>query len=242
MKGGLEQYEVPRYATLLYDVRQTLGISWSEYVLLDMIYHLGYKTGYCYKSPAGIAQDLGFTKRGTNKMINRLAGLGLLERLTDYTLRVTDTYVALQRSGNAVPDGGNSVPTTEVSKWEQSSRSGNSVPQSGNSVPKKQGTRITIEYINNIAVKNAFQDFIAMRKTMRKPLTPRAAELVFKKLTKLYPDNPDLQLACLNQSIEHCWQTVYELKDDNGSQKRDHTVQDDFDELNRKLGNGAAAA
>lgn len=70
--------ERPIIASLNYDVRKKLKISWAEYVLLDMVYHLSAKHGYCYKSISAIATDIGITFTGIKKMITRLVARELL--------------------------------------------------------------------------------------------------------------------------------------------------------------------
>ena len=61
--------------------------------------------------------------------------------------------------------------------------------------------------------QEALQEFIKMRKAIKKPMTDRAIELLVNKLKGL-STNAAERVAILNQSIEHCWQTVYPLKDD----------------------------
>lgn len=176
----LEQPETPRYATLLYDVRKKLDISFTEYILLDMIYHLSFRTGYCYKSPLRMGEDLGITKRGINKMMIRLIGKGLLERLTDCTVRVTEVYLDTQI-------GGNKVLTKPVEKWEQSSHGGNKVPGSGNKVPVQQGLRTTKNYSKEAqeeSIKNIENELAAKERKAHKP-RPNAGT---KSLTEMYDD------------------------------------------------------
>ena len=55
--------------------------------------------------------------------------------------------------------------------------------------------------------------FEQMRKQIKKPLTDRAKEGICKKLVKLAGDNRGLMAQILDQSILHCWQDVYALKD-----------------------------
>lgn len=57
----------------------------------------------------------------------------------------------------------------------------------------------------------ALKDFEAMRKSIKKPLTPRAKEMILKELSKLAPDEKT-QIEILNQSVLHSWQGVYPLK------------------------------
>ena len=70
------------------------------------------------------------------------------------------------------------------------------------------------------ALQSAYLDFIEMRKKIKKPLTDKALELIIGKVESLSSDT-ETQIAILNQSVEHCWQSVYELKADNSSKKQD---------------------
>ena len=58
------------------------------------------------------------------------------------------------------------------------------------------------------------RDFIDMRKTIKKPMTSKALELLIKNLEKL-TNLEEEKIAILNQSIERGWQTVYPLKTNN---------------------------
>lgn len=62
-------------------------------------------------------------------------------------------------------------------------------------------------------LENTIKDFIDMRKTIKKPMTTRALELLIKNLDKL-TNLEEEKIAILNQSIERSWQTVYPLKTD----------------------------
>lgn len=61
-------------------------------------------------------------------------------------------------------------------------------------------------------LENTIKDFIDMRKTIKKPMTTKALELLIKNLEKL-TNLEEEKIAILNQSIEHGWQTVYPLKE-----------------------------
>jgi hypothetical protein len=67
-------------------------------------------------------------------------------------------------------------------------------------------------FSDNETLNEAFQDFQKMRKSIKKPLTDRAIGRLRNKLNNLSED-PETQAAILNQSTDHCWQDVYELKD-----------------------------
>ena len=63
-------------------------------------------------------------------------------------------------------------------------------------------------------LKSSIRDFIDMRKTIKKPMTSKALELLLRNLEKL-TNLEEEKIAILNQSIEHGWQTVYPLKTNN---------------------------
>ena len=57
-----------------------------------------------------------------------------------------------------------------------------------------------------------FDDFLEMRVKIKKPATERAKQLIMSELHKLAPDDEDLKIEILNQSIRNNWQDVYPLK------------------------------
>lgn len=86
--------EVPRYATVLYEVRKKLDVSFSEYIYLDMVHKLSYQR-WCTKSLQNCADDLGISRRAIINMKNRLLERGLLEKNLRGHLRVTDKYTGV---------------------------------------------------------------------------------------------------------------------------------------------------
>lgn len=61
--------------------------------------------------------------------------------------------------------------------------------------------------------RGAWDGFVAMRKRIRFPLTPRAAELIFRELETL-ADDPN---KVLDQSTRNGWRDVYALKTNEGN-------------------------
>lgn len=57
-------------------------------------------------------------------------------------------------------------------------------------------------------------DFIEMRKTIKKPLTDRAAQMILDKLEELSRGDITTKIKILQQSTMNCWQGVFELKED----------------------------
>lgn len=66
-------------------------------------------------------------------------------------------------------------------------------------------------YTENENLKQAINDFILMRKQIKKPMTDRAVKLMLNDLDKLTSCD-ETKISILNQSIQHCWQGVFELK------------------------------
>lgn len=87
-------------------------------------------------------------------------------------------------------------------------------------------------------LEKTFNDFLEMRKKIKKEATPKAIELLKSKLYKLAPNNTDLQIQILNQSIIGCWQDIYPLKpkDNNEKESKFDHLQKVSDELDIRLG------
>lgn len=71
--------------------------------------------------------------------------------------------------------------------------------------------KIINAYTQNILVVEAIKDFIKMRKSIKKPLTDRALKGILNKLDSMGKDDLE-KIELLEQSIENCWASIYELK------------------------------
>ena len=70
-------------------------------------------------------------------------------------------------------------------------------------------------YPNDELLNSAFKEFLVMRNKIKKPIaTKQALTRMMNKIEKLSGGNNDLAIKILNQSTDHCWQDVYELKED----------------------------
>lgn len=88
--------------------------------------------------------------------------------------------------------------------------------EKGTNVPKKK----TVYFPDNEELENAFQEFLTMRTKIKKPLaTKQAVTRMLNKIEKLSFGDNDLAIKILNQSTDHCWQDVYELKDCSSPEK-----------------------
>lgn len=73
--------------------------------------------------------------------------------------------------------------------------------------------KVVNENIQDEEVKEAFYEFIKMRKVIKKPLTTRGVELAIEKLYKL-SDIKEEQIMILNKSIMNNWQGLFPLKEE----------------------------
>ena len=80
---------------------------------------------------------------------------------------------------------------------------------------KKERKGQAVYYPNDELLNNAFKEFLTMRNKIKKPIaTQQALTRMMNKLEKLSGGDNDLAVKILNQSTDHCWQDLYELKTD----------------------------
>ena len=85
---------------------------------------------------------------------------------------------------------------------------------------KKERKGQAVYYPNDELLNNAFKEFLTMRNKIKKPLaTKQALTRMMNKIEKLSGGDNDLAIKILNQSTDHCWQDVYELKSDSGGNR-----------------------
>lgn len=116
------------YTLINHTTRKKLDLSHAEYVLVDMIYHLSIHPasqviGWCYMAREAMSAELGMTKRGTLKMIDRLIAEGVLVKdpKTHY-LKTTDKWLTAYLEGKV--DVGALLKGESVRRGEQSSPKG----------------------------------------------------------------------------------------------------------------------
>lgn len=74
-------------------------------------------------------------------------------------------------------------------------------------------TSVVDGFTDNQDLKKSIYDFIDMRKLIKKPMSEQAVKIMLNKLSKLASDD-ETQIKILEQSVEHSWQSVYELKEE----------------------------
>ena len=86
---------------------------------------------------------------------------------------------------------------------------------------KKEKNNILIDsYTQNDDLKTTINDFISMRNKIKKPVTQRALKGILNKLDS-FTNNDFEKILILENSIENCWLSVYELKNKKASTKVD---------------------
>ena len=78
------------------------------------------------------------------------------------------------------------------------------------------------KYYDNEKLNKAFNDFIVMRKDIKKPMSERAIELAISKLDKLSGGDTEVAIEIVNQSILNGWQGFYELKEKKSIKPKDN--------------------
>ena len=73
----------------------------------------------------------------------------------------------------------------------------------------------------DIVFTNTLQEFKDMRKTKKKPMTEKAISMLLNKLDKITTDDNE-QIKIMEQSIFHCWDSVYPLKENNNQEAKDN--------------------
>lgn len=114
---------------------------------------------------------------------------------------------------NGTTDG-----TTDDTTDETQNKNNKNVKNEKNDKKVRKGP--VVYYPNDELLNNAFKEFLTMRNKIKKPLaTKQALTRMMNKINKLSGGDNDLAIKILNQSTDHCWQDVYELKSDIGGNR-----------------------
>lgn len=61
---------------------------------------------------------------------------------------------------------------------------------------------------------SSFKEFVKLRKQLKKPMTDNAIKRAINKLNKLSNGDTDLAIRIIEQTIDHCWQDFYPIKEE----------------------------
>lgn len=81
-------------------------------------------------------------------------------------------------------------------------------------IDKSISKKKTVYYPDDAMLESAFQEYLTMRKKIKKPIcTDMALHRAMNTIEKLSNGDNDLAVKILNQSVDHCWQGLFALKD-----------------------------
>lgn len=180
---------------------------------LTSIEHLADDVGLTIQQTRTALKKLKSTHEITIKTTNKNT-LITIEKFNNYQFEIDEDNKQNNKQFN------NLITNNQQTNNKQITTNKNEKNDNNDNIKKeKNKKRKTFEEVlaeNNCSeeLKITVRDFIDMRKTIKKPMTSKALELLFRNLEKL-TNLEEEKIAILNQSIEHGWQTVYPLKTNN---------------------------
>ena len=131
-------------------------------------------------------------------------------------LTLKDVLFNQQQSNNNLTNKSEELQRFEGSNQQQSNNNVTTLQRNKENNNKKEKetnlNEIIKTYTDNKDLKETIQDFIKMRKAIKKPVTDRALKTILNKLDK-FTDTDKGKILILEKSIENSWQTVYEIKE-----------------------------
>ncbi|MEI3388062.1 MAG: hypothetical protein V8R42_06550 [Clostridia bacterium] len=180
---------------------------------LTSIEHLADDVGLTFQQTRTALKKLKSTHEITIKTTNKNT-LITIEKFNNYQFEIDEDNKQNNKQFN------NLITNNQQTNNKQITTNKNEKNDNNDNIKKeKNKKRKTFEEVlaeNNCSeeLEITVRDFIDMRKTIKKPMTSKALELLFRNLEKL-TNLEEEKIAILNQSIEHGWQTVYPLKTNN---------------------------
>ena len=167
---------------------------------------------------------LNLTTQKVRTILKKFEKEGYIQFLTsgskgrESTLKLTlkDMLFSQQQSNNNITNKSEELQGFEDSKQQQSNNNVTTLQknkENNNNKEKENNLNEIIKaYTDNKDLKETIQDFIKMRRAIKKPLTDRALKTILNKLDK-FADTDKGKILILEKSIENSWQTVYEIKE-----------------------------
>lgn len=231
----------------------TKGIAVYIYIVCE-IYRSGYYIEYNDDLVLDISDELNISEDATTQIIDFLLSRSLFNDKLAKSDKVL-TAESVQRRFQEAKKGSKREVEVEARYWlleaentdnfikvrhnKSFSENNSSFSEKNPSKSEKNSTKESKENKSKVnknilsakpePLQSAYMDFIEMRNKIKKPLTDKALQLVVSKVERL-SDNIDTQIAIINQSVEHCWQTVYPLND---QQKKERETSFDIDEYEK---------
>ena len=183
------------------------------------------------------ANGLKWSESKIRKFKKELIDLGLIEdvAIRDERNKIAGHYIKLNyilkqstlTNSHTIenPQCGNSDSVEKKGTNALSDNNINALSTNNKNKNKKTEYDVLIEnYTDNIDLRNTIYEFIKMRKGIKKPITSYGLKKMLNKLDRLASDD-DTKVQILDQSIEHSWNGIFELKNDKGGNNNGGTQQ-----------------
>lgn len=191
------------------DLKPTIKI-----VLLVLQSYYNERKGYSYPSQATLMKDCCIKDKKTLlNALDSLEEMGYIKRVCGkgvnnkyFMSSVENSTSGENHSSVENPHQGSVEKSTATSRKKPHTRSTNT-----NTNKNTKYKELINAYTENNCLTEALNDFVTMRNAIKKPLTERALKGILKKLDS-YGQNDLEKIEILENSIENCWQGVFELK------------------------------
>ena len=226
-----------------YDLVQVKQLSTGQIALWNALMYINNKCAWIeWFTVPNILLELntGMSRSGVLKARNSLKQLGLIDFKTNVTKATNYKIMTISKSAQeSSQDSTQDGKQVGVQDSKQDSNTLNKLKETKLDNTKKEIKKKSFDDVfseKNVTkeLQKVLKDFMDMRKTIKKPMTSKALELLIDKVRKMSNDEM-IQIAILNQSIERGWQTVYPLnsKKDVNYEQRQYS---DFDKFYSNMG------
>ena len=218
-----------------YDLVQVKQLSTGQIALWNALMYINNKCAWIeWFTVPNILLELntGMSRSGVLKARNSLKQLGLIDFKTNGTKATNYKIMTMSKStqdGKQVGVQDSKQDSNTLNKLKETK-----LDNTKKEIKKKSFDDVFSEKNVTKELQKVLKDFMDMRKTIKKPMTSKALELLIDKVRKMSNDEM-IQIAILNQSIERGWQTVYPLnsKKDVNYEQRQYS---DFDKFYSNMG------
>lgn len=198
------------------------------FALLNIANKLFWKTDFTVsnltlQSRSGIA-DRKTLDRARNQLIQK----GLIDYKPSGKVNQAGSYTVLGCMGQI---GGENATQNDTQNGTQGVPQNAPINKQNKSNQNKTNNKPPISpfgnYTQNEELHQRLNDFLEMRKAIKKPMTDRAKKELLTKLDKL-ANTDEEKIAILDQSIFHSWQGVFPLKPQGRNNPRKEEADDDW--------------
>ena len=180
--------------------------------------------GFCSRSEVHLAKRWRWSRGKVSRFLRFLEQQNMVE-IVQQKNRLT-TLIKIINYDLYQPNSTTEI--TETGQQTDSRRTANSTTNKNSkeviTLKKEDNTKESAVFVlPSFLDGKIWEDFLTMRKAIRKPATQRAMELIVERLTKLQKDGNDPN-EVLNQSIINSWAGVFPLKNSIKGKPREDVV------------------